>query len=71
VTADAGEDMEKEEHSTIVGGIEDWYKHSANQSGCSSEYWTLHYLRPQLYLSWAYTQNMLQQITKKHAPLCS
>jgi len=24
VTADAGEDVEKEEHSSIVGGIADW-----------------------------------------------
>jgi hypothetical protein len=26
VTADAGEDVEKEEHSSIVGGIESWLK---------------------------------------------
>jgi len=25
VTANAGEDMENEEHSSIVGGIADWY----------------------------------------------
>jgi len=31
VTADAGEDAEKEEHSSIVGGIADWYNHSGNQ----------------------------------------
>jgi len=41
VTADAGEDAEKEEHSSIVGGIADWYNHSGNQSGGSSENWTL------------------------------
>jgi len=40
VTADAGEDMEKEEHSSIVGGIASWYNHSGNQPGGSSEYWT-------------------------------
>jgi hypothetical protein len=28
VTADAGEDVEKEEHSSIVGGIASWYNHS-------------------------------------------
>jgi len=30
MTADAGEDAEKEEHSSIVGGIADWYNHSGN-----------------------------------------
>jgi len=56
VTADAGEDSEKEEHSSIVGGIADWYNHSGNQSGGSSENWTFHYLRTPPYHSWAYTQ---------------
>ena len=37
VTADAGEDMEKEEHSSIVGGIASLYKHSGNGA---SENWT-------------------------------
>jgi hypothetical protein len=27
VTEDAGEDVEKEEHSSIAGGIESWYNH--------------------------------------------
>jgi len=36
VTADTGENVEKEEHSSIVGGIADWYNHSGNQSGGSS-----------------------------------
>jgi hypothetical protein len=40
VTADAGKDVEKEEHSTIVGGITNWYNHSGNQFGGSSENWT-------------------------------
>jgi hypothetical protein len=40
VTADAGEDIEKEEHSSIVGGIASWYNHSRNQSGGSLENWT-------------------------------
>jgi hypothetical protein len=39
VTADAGEDVEKEAHSTIVGGIASWYN-SGNQSHGSSENWT-------------------------------
>jgi hypothetical protein len=29
--------LKKEEHSSIVGGIASWYKHSGNQSGSSSE----------------------------------
>ena len=40
VTADAGVDVEKEEHSSIVGGIASLYNHSGNQSGGSSENWT-------------------------------
>jgi hypothetical protein len=40
VTADAGEDVEKEEHSSIVCGIASLYNHSGNQSGSSSENWT-------------------------------
>jgi hypothetical protein len=31
VTADAREDVEKEEHSSIAGGIASWYNHSGNQ----------------------------------------
>jgi hypothetical protein len=45
VTADAVEDMEKEEHSSIAGWIANWYHHSGNQSGGSSENWTYYYLR--------------------------
>jgi hypothetical protein len=37
VTADAGEDVEKEEHSSIAGRIASLYNHSRNQSGVSSE----------------------------------
>jgi hypothetical protein len=33
-------DVEKEEHSSIVGGIAGLYNHSGNQSGGSSENWT-------------------------------
>jgi hypothetical protein len=40
LTADAGEDVEKEEHSSIVGGIASLYNHSGNQFGSSSENWT-------------------------------
>jgi hypothetical protein len=38
--ADAGKDVEKEEHSSIVGGNASWYSHSGNQFGGSSENWT-------------------------------
>jgi len=31
VTIGAGEDVEKEEHSSIFGGITSWYNHSGNQ----------------------------------------
>jgi hypothetical protein len=33
VTADAGEDVVKEEHSSITDGIANWHNHSGNQSG--------------------------------------
>jgi hypothetical protein len=58
VKADAGEDVEKEEHSSISGGIASWYNHSGKQSGGSSENWTEYYQKIQQYLSWAYTQKM-------------
>jgi hypothetical protein len=35
--ADAGENVEKEEHSSIAGGIASLYNYSVNQSGGSSE----------------------------------
>jgi hypothetical protein len=40
VTADAVKDVEKEEHSSIAGGIASLYNHSRSQSGGSSENWT-------------------------------
>jgi hypothetical protein len=33
MTADAGDDVEIEEHSSIAGGIASWYIHSENQFG--------------------------------------
>jgi len=41
VTANAGKDVEEEEHSSIVGGIADWYNHFGDESGGSSENWKL------------------------------
>ena len=37
--AHVGEDVEKVEHSSIAGGIANWYNYSGNQSGGSSENW--------------------------------
>jgi hypothetical protein len=39
VTTDAGENVEKEKHSSIAGGIASWYNHFGNQSVISSENW--------------------------------
>jgi hypothetical protein len=33
------ENLEKEQHSSIAGGIAKWYRHSGDQSGVSSENW--------------------------------
>ena len=40
MTEDAGQDVEKEEHSYIAGGIVNWYNRSENQFGGCSENWT-------------------------------
>jgi hypothetical protein len=37
MTADAGKDVEKGKHSSIVGGIARWSNHSGNHSGGSLE----------------------------------
>jgi hypothetical protein len=37
VTTYVGENVEKEEYSSIAGGIANRYNHSVNQSGVSSE----------------------------------
>jgi len=37
VAAHVGENAEKEEHSSIAGGIANWYNHSGNLSGGFSE----------------------------------
>jgi len=42
VTTDAGEDVNKEELSSIVGGMASRYNYSGNQYGGSSENLTLH-----------------------------
>ena len=45
MTIDAGEDVEKEEHFSIDGGIASWYNHSGDQFGGSSE--KLHTVLPE------------------------
>jgi hypothetical protein len=37
VPADVGEDVKKEEYSSIVGGIASWYNHFGNKFGGFSE----------------------------------
>jgi hypothetical protein len=37
LTAQVGEVVEKEQYSSIAGGIANWYNHSRNKSGGSSE----------------------------------
>jgi hypothetical protein len=37
VTTHVRKDVEKEEHSSIAGGIANWYNYCGNQSGVSSE----------------------------------
>jgi hypothetical protein len=39
VTIDAGEDVKRKEHSSIIGRNASWLKHLGKQSGGSSENW--------------------------------
>ena len=70
MTEDAGEDVEKEEHSSITGRIANWYNHSAR-------FWQ--FLRkldivlpedPAIPFLGIY-QKMFHHNTRTHAPLCS
>jgi hypothetical protein len=70
VTADPSEDVEKEKHSSIAGRIANFYNHSGNHFGSSSENWTLFYPNIQQYHFWAYTPKMLYLVIRTHAPLC-
>jgi hypothetical protein len=45
-TVHAGEDVVKEEQSSDAGVIANWYNHSGNQPGSSSESWKWFYQRP-------------------------
>jgi hypothetical protein len=66
VTADAGKDVEKAEHSSIVGGIASLYNHSGNQSGSSSGNWTQYYQKIQQCLSWVFIQKMFLLVIRTH-----
>jgi hypothetical protein len=44
VTTHVGEDVKKEEHSSIAGRIANWYNYSGNQSEGSSYNWKYVYL---------------------------
>lgn len=56
MTAHSGEDMEQEEHFSIVCGSAKLVNHSENQYGNSSTNQELFFLNTQLYLSWSNTQ---------------
>jgi hypothetical protein len=71
MTTHVSKDVDKEEHSSIAGGSANWYNHSGNQSGVSSENWKYIYLKTQQYLSLEYTQMILHHTTVAHATLCS
>jgi hypothetical protein len=72
LTADAGKDVEKEEHSSIDGGIAGLY----NQPLWKSVWQFLRKLDIEIqedpeYHSWAYIQKMFQLVRKTHVLLCS
>jgi hypothetical protein len=69
VTADAGEDVEKEEYSSVVGDIASYYNHSGNQFDGSSGNWTI--VLPEDPAIPYLDLKMFQQITRTCAPLCS
>jgi hypothetical protein len=70
VTTHVGEDVNKEKHSSIAGGIANCYKHSENQSAGSSEIWNRSTSRPSnttLYLTgkWMDLENIiLSEVTQ-------
>jgi hypothetical protein len=71
VTVDAGKDVEKEEHSSIAGGISSWYNHSGKSVG-----WFLRKLDTVLpedraILLLGIYPEMLQVVIRTRASLCS
>jgi len=57
VTVDAGENVEKEQHSSIAGEVANWYNNCGNQSGGSSENWTVLPKDPAIPLLGIYPKN--------------
>jgi hypothetical protein len=60
VTADAFEDVEKEAHSSIAGGIARWYNHSGNPYSTS----TLNFSIPGTELGSLALPNLLPYVTQ-------
>ena len=72
VTAHAGEDVEKGEHSSIVGGSTNCtVTLEINMVVSQKKKWESLYLKTQLYHSWAYAQRTLYHTTWTLAQLCS
>ena len=55
----AGEDVEKREHSYTVGGNVSWYNHYGEHYGGTLEIYTQNHHMTQQSHSWAYTQTKL------------
>jgi hypothetical protein len=71
VTADAGEDVEKEEHSSIAVGIASFYNHSGNQPCSSSEKLYIALLEdPAIPLLGIYPEDV-SSVIRTHASPCS
>ena len=69
--AHAGKDVEQQEHFSIAGESANLHNNFGNQFGSFVENQEEWYLKTQLYHSRAYTQKMLQHLTKTLAQLCS
>jgi hypothetical protein len=57
------------EHSSIAGGSSNLHNLYGNQFAHFSENWEYFYLKTQLDLSWAYTQKMLHDTSRRLAKL--
>jgi hypothetical protein len=68
--AHAEKNVEQEEHLFTDGGSTNLYNYFGNQFSHFTENWELFYLKAQLYHSWTYIQNMVQNTTNTLAQLC-
>jgi hypothetical protein len=64
MTADAGEDVEKDEHSSTAGGIASLYNHLETSLAVSQKT-----ERSTTGRSWECTEKMFQLVIRTHAPL--